>query len=137
MLIIGNTAGPSSTHGTGVFTTEDVAEGQVIWLCYKVLDPLISAEEWEKLPEHPKQHCKNYMYWSTKLSKSASPFFTHQPEGYVMCGDNAKYFNHSPTPNTGSLYFTSLEDAKQKVPGLTDEQWEQVGLSVSQGVNFL
>lgn len=68
MLIIGNKVGPSSVHGTGVFTTEDIAAGQVIWVCHKELDPLITFEEWEKLPEHPKAYFKGYMYWSRKFS---------------------------------------------------------------------
>lgn len=119
MLIINTEVNQSPIHGTGLFTTEKLSEGQVIWVMHKSFDGAFTKHEWEMLPIPAKNYLQTYMYWSMRL------------ERYVACLDNSRHMNHSDSPNTITVYFNNLNEvprAMRESTRMTDEQWQIVNL---------
>lgn len=74
VILVRTEVRPSKIHGRGLFAVEAVPAGTVVWR----FDPSI-----DKIDAVP-----------------ASEIFSWRTEhGYVMTGDNAKFINHSKTPN--------------------------------------
>lgn len=92
MFLIPTYLAPSPIHGIGVFTAEPLEPGTVIWRYDPSVDWKIRPEEMELFPEPYRSRLHAYCY--------------RDPNGvYVLCGDNAKFMNHSEEPNcddTGS-----------------------------------
>lgn len=84
----------SEIHGIGVFADEFIPNGTVIWKYQENFDITLSNEQFEQLP------------------KSAQEFFVHYGHyskaegGYVLCGDNARFTNHSKSPAMQMLTVT-------------------------------
>ena len=73
MLLVRTEVRPSVIHGQGLFAAECIREGQDVWR----FDPRID-----------------------RISVVASGHFSWRTEhGYVTPGDDAKFINHSRTPN--------------------------------------
>lgn len=77
---------PSLIHGTGVFTAVPIPAGTVIWEYDPPVDWEISPDEMESIPEPYQSRLRHFSY----LDESGI---------YVLCGDNAKFMNHSFEPN--------------------------------------
>ncbi len=77
----------SSIHGLWVFANEFVATGDIIWRFSKEIDKIFSKEEFDKLSANE----RSYIYYN------------ELEWWYVLCGDDAKYTNHSDDPNTKML----------------------------------
>ncbi len=81
---------PSRIHGLGVFLTEPVRRGELVWRFDSRIDRVYSDDEIESLPAHVRRYLRTYCTW-------------HQQAGlWVLCGDNGRYFNHSDRPSTVS-----------------------------------
>ena len=86
MFIVPTILAHSAIHGVGVFTPQPIAQGTLLWEFDPSTDWKITPEELKRFPEPYQTRFRMYCYLS--------------PEGvYVFCGDNAKYMNHSLTPN--------------------------------------
>lgn len=117
MLIINTEVKPSEIHGTGLFTTETLYEGQIIWVMHKSFDVAFTKQDWDLLPDPAKNYLRTYMYWSERLHL------------YVGCLDNSRHMNHSKVPNTVSIYFNHFEDippAMRDSARFTRDQWKMV-----------
>ncbi len=76
----------SSIHGTGVYAAEPIAEGTVIWDFTEGVDWELTEEEMQAFPERLRDQMERWCFL--------------RPDGmYVLCGDNAKFMNHSFKPN--------------------------------------
>jgi SET domain-containing protein len=53
---------------------------------------LFDTEEIEKLPQTTQDICRRYAYYD------------HNNKKYVLCGDDARFENHSDDPNTMGVY---------------------------------
>jgi hypothetical protein len=91
MLMVGTELRSSPIHGIGVFLTEPVRAGQVIWRFDSRVDRVFSDYEMLDLPEHVQRFLRTYSTLRADLKL------------WVLCGDNGRHFNHSDTPNTRSL----------------------------------
>lgn len=91
MMMVDTELRPSSIHGLGVFLTEPVRAGQLIWRFDSRIDRVFSDAELSEMPERLQMYLKTYstLHEGLKL--------------WVLCGDNGRHFNHSDTPNTRSL----------------------------------
>lgn len=87
MLTVKTYLDKSSINGLGCFAEEFIASGSVLWTLNKTFDVVITKEEIGKLPDITKQYMEHFAY------------FNENEGGYVLCSDNAKYFNHSIEPN--------------------------------------
>ena len=91
MMMVGTELGPSSIHGVGVFLTEPVSAGQLIWRFDSRVDRVFSDAELQEMPERLQTYLRTYSTLHDGLKL------------WVLCGDNGRHFNHSETPNTRSL----------------------------------
>jgi SET domain-containing protein len=90
MLLVKTRIGLSSIHGIGLFADEDIPRGTVVWDFMPPFDVMVSAKKVNFLPEAARAQVLKYSYYDDDEGK------------YVLCGDDARHFNHSETPNTGN-----------------------------------
>lgn len=107
MLLIKTYIGKSEIAGIGLFAAEPIKKGQAIWK-WGGNDKSYSYEEFEKLKDH-----KNW----TKHTREILHFAYTDNKHYKLCGDDAKYMNHSPNPNTESCNteFDEIEIANKYI----------------------
>lgn len=91
MMMVETELRPSAIHGIGVFVTEKVHAGDLIWRFDSRIDRVFAGEELQELPEQLQRFLRTYSTLHAGLNL------------WVLCGDNGRHFNHSDTPNTRSL----------------------------------
>jgi len=87
MFVVPTYLAPSRVHGIGVFTPFPLAEGTVLWKFNPEVDWEITSAELELFPEPYREKLRAFCYIDDET-------FLH-----VLCGDNARYMNHSEAPN--------------------------------------
>ncbi len=92
MLLIKTKLSTSTIHGFGVVADQTVKKGAEIWRFQPGFDLETSTEEVAKLPEHARDWFSTYAY------------LDHRHEKYVLSFDNARFINHSETPNVRPDY---------------------------------
>lgn len=86
MLRVPTYVAPSPIAGVGLFAATDILAGHVIWEFTEGVDWRITPTELLLFPEPFQSRLRHYLY--------------QEDSGvYVLCGDNAKYMNHSDDPN--------------------------------------
>lgn len=85
--------------GLGLFAGEPLAEGTVIWREHALFDLTFTQEQLEKLG-------RTYKPAMEKIESFA--WFDGERNLWVLPGDNARFMNHSETPNCddSELYVT-------------------------------
>lgn len=92
MLTVHTELRKSDIHGLGVFALEPIAKGCAVWHPCMLIDSMISEARLSGLPD------------CVKLTVAHHGYRTREhPTAWFMCGDNARFMNHSDSPNTGSL----------------------------------
>lgn len=86
MLRVATFVAPSEIAGMGLFAGTDLDAGTVIWEFDEGVDWRLTREEFERFPEPYRGRLRHYVY-------------VDEAGMYVLCGDNAKFMNHSATPN--------------------------------------
>lgn len=86
MLLVKTKIGPSKIHGIGLFADQLIIKGTTVWKFVENFDLKINKNALGNLPNQAKETILAYAY----LNKN---------EDYVLCSDNAKFFNHSDQPN--------------------------------------
>jgi SET domain-containing protein len=87
LLLVKTKLAPSNIDGIGLFACEKIDAGTVIWRCDPSIDIRLTAEQLEQLAAASREQICKYTY-------------REQDTGmYVLCGDDARFFNHSDTPN--------------------------------------
>ena len=87
MLCIKTKLKISKISGLGLFADQFIKKNTIVWRFDPSIDLLFSIENIEKLSLHSKKQMYNYAF----LDK------THRK--YMLCGDDARFFNHSDNPN--------------------------------------
>jgi SET domain-containing protein len=107
MLMVETELHESSIHGIGVFLTEPVRAGQLIWRFDSRIDRVFSDQEVREMPERLQRFLRTYSTLHGDLNL------------WVLCGDNGRHFNHSDRPNTRSLGIAFGDDvaAEDLEPG--------------------
>ncbi|MEA2701613.1 MAG: uncharacterized protein QOE22_322 [Candidatus Parcubacteria bacterium] len=88
MILVKSTLGPSAIHGIGLFAEEPIKEGTKVWEFAPGFDLAVTKEEVEKLSEPAREDFFNYAYLSKHTGR------------YILCSDDARFFNHDPDANT-------------------------------------
>lgn len=88
MLLVKTTIKPSPIHGVGIFAAQFIAQGTVIWQFMLGFDLKLLKEDILKLSLPVQEQVLKYAYLDGKLN------------AYILCSDDARFFNHSTTPNT-------------------------------------
>ena len=91
MMMVETELRASSIHGIGVFVTEPVRAGQLIWRFDSRIDRVFAGAELSGMPAQLQHFLRTYSTLHRELDL------------WVLCGDNGRHFNHSETPNTRSL----------------------------------
>src|SRR3954463_4567596 len=102
MLMVETELRESAIHGIGVFVTQRVRAGDLIWRFDSRIDRVFADEELKEMPEQLQRFLQTYSTFSAGLRL------------WVLCGDNGRHFNHSDTPNTRSLGIAFGDDVAAK-----------------------
>lgn len=112
MLIVLTEVRPSK-WGNGLFATQFIAKGTIVWVLHKGWDLEKTRDEIVILNSASRAIMETYTFKSRRTGK------------YIYCVDNARFFNHSPqSPNVISIYSLSPEQKSQ----LTPEEWATVDM---------
>lgn len=86
MLFVKTYLDNSPIHGIGLFANEFIPKGTIIWKFMPGFDRLLKEKRVSKLPQCTRNWLARYSY----------PVTTH----FLVCMDDARFFNHSDEPNT-------------------------------------
>lgn len=101
MLLVKTEVRESQIHGIGCFVLEDVKAGQKIWVFDPRIDTRFPVDEIYSLPEAVQEFVNKYGFEEIVDGQRV----------ITLCGDDAKYMNHSDHPNTA----TSSEDPNYEI----------------------
>ncbi len=87
MLLVNTYLDLSGIHGIGLFAAERIPKGTVVWRLSPVIDVQLTAEQIARLDPASRDQIEKYTYLDHVLGT------------YVLCGDDARFFNHSHAPN--------------------------------------
>ena len=87
MLRIKTYISESDIHGIGLFADQPVSEGSVIWKFDPPFDVAFSEGALGVLPTPARELTEKYAYYEKTLNQ------------FILCGDDARFMNHSITPN--------------------------------------
>ena len=88
MLLVNASAGRSRIHGKGLIARELIPAGTLIWVLKAGFDVELTKEQFEGLSPNARDQVARYIYTDVATGH------------YILCSDDAKYMNHSDTPNT-------------------------------------
>jgi SET domain-containing protein len=86
MLTIKTKIKKSKIAGIGLFASQNIKKGTIVWKWSPITDFKITKGQFKSLPRVTQKAIMNYCYGNKKGE-------------YVMCGDDARFFNHSNSPN--------------------------------------
>jgi SET domain-containing protein len=92
MLLVPTRLAQSPLHGLGVFAVAAIPKGTPVWRFAPGLDMEFDAGIVETLPEHVRQFFSHYGYLDKNVKR------------LVLCFDDARFVNHSDTPNLFTDY---------------------------------
>jgi uncharacterized protein len=96
--------GRSSIHGLGVFTPVFIPAGTLIWSLDPDVDWTLTEADFDRFPEAYREKIRSYCY----LEESGN---------YILCGDNARFMNHSDIPNCDDWTSSSTVAYRDIAPG--------------------
>jgi len=88
MLLVKTKIGLSSINGIGLFADQFISKGTPTWKFQKGFDLEVDKNNLEKLSEPARKQFLKYAYLDIKTDK------------YVLCFDDARFFNHADDANT-------------------------------------
>lgn len=91
MMLVRCRPGPSLIEGIGVFAAEPIAAGQPVWRLEPDLDRLLPVATVNQLPASQREFLGRYAY------------FDNSRGALILCCDDARFMNHSPTPNVSDV----------------------------------
>jgi SET domain-containing protein len=86
MLTVNTRIAPSTIHGIGLFAAQEIEAGTIVWKHSLSLDPVWLKVDVDELFGNEKVTMLNYCYVNSRGE-------------YVLCGDDARFWNFSETPN--------------------------------------
>ncbi len=90
MLLVKTKLGPSAIAGIGLFADEFIPKGTQVWKLQKGFDVILSEQAFKELSLPAQAQVRNYCYYNAET------------KSYVVCGDDARFFNHADEPNVSS-----------------------------------
>lgn len=91
MLLVNASAGPSPIQGTGLIAREPIPGGALIWQLQPGFDLEMSKEFIDGLSSWTQEQIRRFVYIDVATGT------------YILCSDDAKFMNHSDTPNTRTV----------------------------------
>ena len=78
---------PSKVHGIGLFAAEHIKRGVPVWQFNPALDVRLDESDLRQLAPPARAQVDSYAYLDNRTGE------------LILCGDDARFFNHSATPN--------------------------------------
>lgn len=100
MYVIQIQVGKSTINGSGVFASNDIEKGEIVWEFTKGHDIKISPAEYNKLDEHSKKDVDKVGYLSPSTNLYVFP-----PKD-----DPARFTNHSSNNNLTAVFDSKISD---------------------------
>ena len=100
MFLVPTYVKSSPIHGRGVYTPAPIEAGTRLWQLEPESDWIIEREVMAQFPEPYRSRLLAFCY-------------TDDADRYVLCGDNARFMNHSDDPNcddTGQHFTIARRD---------------------------
>ncbi len=88
MLLVHASAGRSRIHGKGLIARELIPAGTLVWVLRPGFDVEMTKQQFDDLAPYAREQIARYIYTDVATGN------------YILCSDDAKYMNHSDTPNT-------------------------------------
>ena len=98
MLLVKTKIKESKIAGIGLFADQFISKDAYIWRFKKGFDIRVDQKYPNTLPEPAKGYFMRYAYQNPETMK------------YVLCADDARFFNHSDMPNTHCIEDPDDED---------------------------
>jgi SET domain-containing protein len=98
VLLVKTRLAASDIHGIGLFAAEFIREGTVVWQSHPAVDIRLTEEQIAGLAESCREQIRKYSYREKHTGL------------YVLCGDDARFFNHSARPNCIDVFRGEGED---------------------------
>ena len=89
MLLVKTKVGRSSIAGFGLMAGQLIPKGTPVWTLVRWFDLILTKEQLESLWEAAQERFHNYDYVDMDTGE------------YILCADEARFLNHSETPNIG------------------------------------
>jgi len=99
MLLVKTYLAYSPIHGIGVFTEEHVPKGTAVWRFDDLVDRRIAPAETALFPPLYQTYVKHYGYLCPQELLNPDQPPTRDNMVIILCGDDARFFNHSDDPN--------------------------------------
>lgn len=87
MLLVKTYLDKSAIHGVGLYAADPIPRGTVVWRLDPRIDVQLTPDQIETLAAPAREQVRKYTYRDRVL------------RAYVLCGDDARFFNHSGNPN--------------------------------------
>jgi hypothetical protein len=88
MLLIDATVGPSAIQGFGLISNQFIPAGAKVWVFGDGLDVELTEQQLARLSPAARDQAMKYTYRYPGT------------DTYLLCGDDARFTNHSDDPNT-------------------------------------
>jgi SET domain-containing protein len=98
MLLVKTKIGQSRIHGIGLFAAEPIPRGTIIWRFDERVDLRLAARDIDELSPACQEQIRKYTYKEKHTGM------------YVLCGDDARFFNHLQGPNCIDVFNGKDED---------------------------
>lgn len=92
MILVKTIISLSLIHDVGLYADQFIPKGTIIWEFTKGIDARLSKKKFEKWASIDPEQVFNYTY----LDKNSGE--------YILCGDGARFMNHSKIPNSWHIY---------------------------------
>lgn len=89
MLLIKTKLGPSAISGIGLYADEYISKGTVIWRFEGKVDVKLCNPVYQSLKKQYNFETLDKYIYKSRVSGC-----------YILCSDDARFINHSGTPNT-------------------------------------
>jgi len=105
MLYVKTKLKKSKISGIGLFADEPIPKGTLVWKFDPNIDLLLSKEEIEKLSKPAQEQIYKYGFLDAASNK------------FMLCGDDARFFNHSPQNNCDDSQADITVAIRNIIPG--------------------
>lgn len=100
MLLVETYLSQSPRHGIGLYASKRIPKGTKIWEFTPGFDLELSVQDLAILSKPCLKRVLEYAYFNASKAR------------YILCSDDARFINHSETPNTTDVGFGGLSEGE-------------------------
>jgi len=117
VLLVKTKIGPSQINGIGLFADQFIPKGARVWMLMRGFDIVLTPEQIDSLSDVAREQFVHYGHLD---------IFTGE---HVLCADNARFLNHSETPNVGCYLLPTPNDEDYDVAIRDIESGEEMTIN--------